>query len=520
MRESYMMNADLVFKNAEVITMDSRQPAARSAAVRDGRILAVGSPQDVDSTAGPATRTVDCAGGALIPGFIDAHCHIFSFLRKQLTLDLGVPHIRSIADIQAALRCQAERTPPGRWINGSDYSDFNLTEKRHPTRWELDAAAPHHPVIISHRSLHACVLNSRALDMAGIGIASPEPPGGLIQREVNTGEPDGVLFDMLGYLRYKVMPPLSEDELSAGITAANRQFLAAGLTSLQDATITNDFARWQLYRRFQEKGLLKPRVYLMTGADRLAGFRDHGLDFRAGSDTLRLGGLKIVLGEATGRLYPAQPDLDRLVLEIHRAGGQVAIHAVEPATIEAALTALEKAQAEYPRPPARHRLEHCAEAVPTLFERIRKLQPVISLQPPFLYYSGERYLSLVVPENVPYLYRIKSFLEAGLTVAAGSDNPVVPHQPLTGLQAAVLRTTDKGRVIAPYECISPHAALSLYTSHAARASFDEEIKGTITPGKLADLVLLDRNPLTVPPERISEIKVLKTYIGGRLVWEA
>ncbi len=515
-----MASAAFVFHRATVITMDPACPAARSLAVQDGRVLAVGDPGDVDPVLGPATRIIDCAGGTLIPGFIDAHCHIFSFLRQQLTLDLSGPSIRSITDIQAVVRRQAEVTPPGRWINGSGYSDFNLAEKRHPTRGELDAAAPDHPVIISHRSLHACVLNSRALELAGIGMATPEPPGGFIQRDIHTGEPDGVLFDMLGYIRYRVMPSLAEDELTAGITVANRQLLAAGLTSLQDATVTNDIARWQLYHRFQEKGLLLPRVYLMSGADRMPGFRDAGLDFRAGDDSLRMGGLKIVLGEATGRLFPAQPDLDQLVLDVHRRGGQVALHAVEPGTIEAALIALEKAQGQYPRPAARHRLEHCAEAVPGLFDRIRALNPVISLQPPFLYYSGERYRALVPHNNLPYLYRIRSFLDAGLTVAAGSDNPVVPHHPLTGIQAAVLRTTNMGHVIAPHECIPPYQALALYTSLAARASFDEDIKGSLTPGKLADFVLLDRNPLTVPPERISEIKVLRTYIGGRLAWEA
>jgi predicted amidohydrolase YtcJ len=515
-----MTDAGVVFKNADVITMDQNHPTARAVVVQDGRILAVGLPEDVDPVVGPATHFVDCAGGTLIPGLIDAHCHIFSFLRKQLTLDLGGPQIHSIADIQAAVRRQAEITPPGRWINGSGYSDFSLAEKRHPTRWELDAAASDYPVIISHHSLHACVLNSRALALAGIGTATPEPPGGSIQRDIHSGEPDGVLYDMLGYIRYRVMTPLSEDELTAGLTAANRQFLAAGLTSLQDATVTNDLARWQLYQRFQEKGLFQPRIYLMTGADRMSGFLTAGLDFRAGDDSLRLGGLKIVLGEATGRLFPSQPDLDRLVLDVHRNGGQVAIHAVEPSTIDAALIALEKAQTRFPRPAARHRLEHCAEAIPPLFERIRRLNPVISLQPPFLYYSGERYLSLVTPENIPYLYRIKSFLEAGLTVAAGSDNPVVPHHPMIGLQAAILRITDQGHIIAPHECISPLQALALYTTHAARASFDEDVKGSLTPGKLADLVLLDRSPLTVSPERIGEIKVLKTFIGGRLVWEA
>ena len=508
-----------VFKNANVITMDPARPRARFVAVAGDRVAYAGGEADLKQAIGPGTRVVDCGGKTLIPGFNDSHCHIFSFIRKQLTIDLSYPGVRSISDIKEAIRRKVQATPPGQWINGSDYSDFYLAEKHHPTRRDLDEVSPNNPVVISHRSLHGCVLNSLALKLAGIRMDTPEPPGASIHRDATTGEPDGILFDMLGYIRYKVMPPLSDSELEQGVKAADRAFISQGITSLQDATITNEVRRWHIYGRFKEKGLLKSRIYMMTGADQIAHFREAGLDFRAGDDSLRMGGLKIVLGEATGQLFPSQPDLNRYVLDAHRAGCQVAIHAVQPTTVEAALNALEYAIGQVPRPNHRHRIEHCAECAPSLFERVKKLGIVVSMQPPFLYYSGERYLAEIPAEEIRWLYRVKSFLDAGVVVAAGSDTPVVPNNPLAGIYSAVVRKSVAGKDLSPEERIPAEQALALYTSHAAYASFDENVKGSIAAGMLADLVLLSGDPTRVEPEAIIEIKVLKTVVGGEVVWE-
>jgi predicted amidohydrolase YtcJ len=516
--EVEMTAVKLVLKNANVITMEPTSPSASLVAVKDDRIIFVGTDGDLESLSGPGTKVIDCRGKALIPGFIDSHCHIFSFLRNQLTVDLSPSVVHSIEDIKAAIHRKAAVTPPGQWINGSDYTEFYLAEKRHPTRWDIDEVAPDHPVIMSHRSLHACVLNSKALELADITNESSEPPGGSIHRDPNTGEPDGLLFDMLGYIRYRVMPSLSDMELEKGAAAVNQHFLSMGITSLQDATVSNEVKRWQTYRRLQERGILKSRVYLMTGMEHLKEFRDAGIIFRSGDDSLRMGGLKIVLGEATGHLHPSQPDLNRYVLDAHREGCQVAIHAVQPATINAALNALEYAISQVPNQDHRHRLEHCAECSPYLFERVRKLGAVISMQPPFLYYSGERYLAEIPADDIRWLYRVKSFLEAGMVVAAGSDTPVVPNNPLVGLCTAVTRQAANGKVLAQEERVSPLQALALYTKNAAYAAFDEKVKGSITPGKLADLVLLSDDPMKVEPARIKEIKVEKTIIGGEVVW--
>jgi len=514
------MGVDLVLKNARVLTVDRQQPVAGTVAVDGERIFAVGDAEDAELFVTPDTKTIDCQGLTLVPGFNDAHCHIFSFVRNQLSIDLGAPDIRSIEDIKAAVQKRAAATPPGQWIVGANYSDFYLAEKRHPTRWDLDQVSPVNPVVLAHRSLHAGVLNSRALELAGIGMATEEPPGGRIERDLGTGEPNGIVFEMLGYIRYRIMPPLSEAELAEGIALANREYVSLGITSLQDATVTNEVKRWEIYRRYQADGRLKSRIYLMTGIEHLARFNEAGLGFRAGDDHLRRGGLKVVLGEATGRLYPSQADLDRYVLDCHLAGTPVAIHAVEPSTVAAALDAIERAQQTAPRPNVRHRLEHCAECPPELFERVKRLGVLVATQPPFLYYSGPRYLAQLPAETIGWLYRVRSFIEAGVTVAAGSDTPVVPNNPLVGIYAAVTRQAVDGRVLAPHERVTPAQAFALYTANAAYASYDENSKGSITPGKLADLVLLSEDPTRVPPERIKEIKVAMTMIGGEVVFQA
>ncbi|MEE8419797.1 MAG: amidohydrolase family protein, partial [Dehalococcoidales bacterium] len=271
-----MPDADLILKNARVITADPARPAGEMVAVRGDRISLVTDNGGVESVRGRKTRIIDCQGRTVAPGFNDAHCHIFSFLRKQLSLDLSPLAVKSVEDIKAAISRKVENTPPGEWITGSDYNEFYLAEKRHPNRWDIDQAAPDHPVVISHSSLHGCVLNSRALSLAGITGETEEPPGGRIDRDTENGEPSGLLFEMLGFIRSKVMPPLSEAELDSGIWLADKHYLSQGITSLQDATVTNDINRWRQFNRFKETGRLKSRLSVMSGMDSLEQFREAG----------------------------------------------------------------------------------------------------------------------------------------------------------------------------------------------------------------------------------------------------
>ncbi|HEY90693.1 MAG TPA: amidohydrolase [Dehalococcoidia bacterium] len=515
-----MPAADLVLKNAEVITMDPEYPFANLVAVRDGRVRLVGDADRLNDVTGAGTNVIDCGGKTVLPGFTDAHCHVFSFIRKLLSLDLSPPAVTSITDIKAIIARKVKETPSGHWIQGTDYSDFHLEEKCHPTRWDLDEVAPDYPVVLSHRSLHACVLNSRALDLAGITRETPEPPGAMIERDITSGEPNGVLYEMLGHIREKVMPSWTDEELERGMILAGREYLSKGITSLQDATVVNDFRRWQKFRRFIDTGILKSRIYMMVGAEGVAQFREAGLGFGDGDDRLRLGAVKIVPSNIAGQMHPPQAELEQMVLDAQRDGFQVAVHAVRDSTVEAVIRAYERARNESPQTEMRHRIEHCAECPPHLLERLAGSGVVIASQPPFIYFSGDRYRAMVPQEQQQWLYRFRSFFDNGVVMAASSDSPIVPNNPLMGIYGAVTRQTDSGQHLLPHEAVSVHQALIAYTSNAAYASFEEDIKGTITAGKLADMVVLSDNPYTVAPEALKEVRVEMTISGGEVVWEA
>ncbi|MBA7588591.1 hypothetical protein ES708_30654 [subsurface metagenome] len=287
--------------------------------------------------------------------------------------------------------------------------------------------------------------------MAGITREAPAPPGAVIDRELDSGEPSGLLFEMVSYIQGQVLPPLSDDELAAGIALANRRYLSMGITSLQEASAGNDYARWQTLKRFKRNGELASRVSMMFGFDALPRFQERGLAFGSGDEQLRLGGVKILVNETTGDLQPPQKELNRQALDSHRAGFQLAIHCIEPGTVAAAIAALEYVDSQLSIVGRRHRLEHCSECPPELLERLSKLKAMVVTQPPFIYYSGERYLATVPPERRRWLYRIKSFLDSGLVVAGSSDAPVVPDNPLLGIYAAVTRRAESGQELLPEE---------------------------------------------------------------------
>ena len=515
-----MPSFDIILKNANVITMDAGQPSAELVAIKGDKIALVAGNDALDAVSGAKTRVIDCAGRTVVPGFNDAHLHFFSLVRKLLSIDLSPPAVRSITDIKDAIRRKAARKPPGTWLSGTDYNEFYLAEKRCPTRWDIDEAAHDHPVIISHRSLHACVLNSRALSLAGISNGTPEPPGARIERDLSTGEPNGILLEMLGYIREKVLPPFSEPEFEDGVSLLNRQFLSHGITSFQEATYKNDLNRWQTIRNLKETGRLRSRATLMTGPGTRRHFQEAGMTTGSGDNQLRLGAVKILLGESSGRLEPPQEEVNGIALDCHRAGFQLAFHAVAQSHVEGAVRAVEYVNRHAKAGGRRHRIEHCGECPPGLLQRLKKLGCIIVTQPPNIYYNGERYLATVAQSQLPWLYRIRSPLESGVVVAGSSDTPVVPGNPLVGICAAVTRKAESGQVLLPEEAVSPHQALELYTINAAYTSFEEDIKGSITPGKLADMVVLSNDPSKVPPENIKDIKVEMTIIGGEVVYES
>ena len=512
-------SADLILFNAHILTMEYTNPRAGFVATAGERIIGVGDADNWSAFQGNRSRIIDCGGRTVIPGFNDAHIHVFALVSSLLSLDCGPSSVRSIADIQRLVGARANEIPCERWIKGSEYNEFYLAENRHPDRWDLDQAAPNHPIKLAHRTRRACVLNSLALSLANITKETPDPPGGIIERDYETGEPTGLIFGMNTYLSEHVIPPRSVEELEEGTRQANHILLAAGITSFQEATAHNGLSQWHHLQKIKEAGTLCSRVTMMSGFDAFTQFIERGMGPGFGDENLHLGMVKIIIDETRGMMDPPQELLNEMVLAVQRAGFQAAIHAIEVTTVEAAVTAIEYALHRVSEGDYRHRIEHCSECPPELLRRMREAGITIVTQPAFLYHGGERYLSQVAPEKLPWLYRLGAFQRNGITVAASSDGPVTPINPLESIYAAVTRRAKNGHTLLPEERISPWEALWMHTMGGAYASFKDDVKGSIATGKLADLVVLDNDPTEVMSREIKDITVEKTIIGGEIVWE-
>jgi predicted amidohydrolase YtcJ len=511
-------SADLILENANLVTLGKTLPRAQALAINGDLIIKIGSNQDIKSLKKDDTRVIDCEGKTLIPGFNDAHCHIDSLLKKLFSLDLSPQCVTSIADIQKSIQSKAVFLKPGTWISGSGYNEFYLKEKRHPTRFDLDEASPDNPVIIFHRSSHACVLNSLALRLIGISSETEEPAGGIIERDLESGEPNGALYEMSVYLRDRLKIPLTCSELEWATAQVNEIFLSNGITSIGDASANNGFSQLRHYQKIKEAGTLKSRIYLMIGLEELPEFIKAGFKTGYGDKHLRLGSLKIILSKAKGVLQPNQTELNSIVLQASQSGFQLAIHAVESTEVEAAAIALENNSRSLPNKYARHRVEHCSECPPNLIKRLQKLGVIVVSQPAFLYYSGDRYLAQVPSKARQWLYPFKGISDSGIKLAASSDSPIISNNPLIGIYSAITRKTESGQQVLNTESIEPEQALEMYTLNGAYASFEEKIKGSLSPGKLADIVMLSADPLKTHPDGIKDIRVEKTIISGEVVW--
>lgn len=509
--------ANLILFNANVITLNRNYPRVQLVAIRNDKVLSVSGNKTIKELRGTRTEVINCHGQTVLPGFNDAHCHLFAFAKSLLTPNLNRATVHSISDIQDEIRKLAQNLPKGNWIRAEGYNEFHLAEKRHPIRWDLDEATTTHPVKLTHRSGRAHVLNSLALALVGITKETPEPPGGMIERDLETGEPNGLLYGMSDYLA-KVVPPLNYSELEQGIKLANENLLSLGITSIQDASPHNDVRRWQMFQQWKARGHLKPRISMMLGVEAFSQYQEQGFLPKTGDSQLRLSAVKIMLDETRGQLNPPQAELNQKVSEIHQSGFQVALHAIEETIVEAACSALEYALQKFPRVDHRHRVEHCSVCTPAMAKRLASLEAVVVTQPAFIYYSGDRYLKTVPDEQLKHLYPVASLIKAGLKVAAGSDCPVIPPNPLSGVYGAVFRTTEKGQSLLPQERISPLEALWMYTEGAAYAGFEEVIKGSIVPGKLADLVVLSGDPTEMAPEEMKGSEVKMTIVGGEIAW--
>ena len=510
---------NLILINANLITLDPICPHGTWVVIKNGKIVTTGKGEAWKNYKDNHSRIIDCRWKTVIPGLIDAHLHLVSYAKRFVTADISPDKkINSISDIQAIIKSFSLNRPAGQWIFGSGYNEFYLTEKRHPNRWDLDKTTPDHPVRLTHRSGHVHVLNSLALKLVGINRETGDPVNGIIERDLKTGDPTGLLYELGDFLSDRI-PPLSPAELEIGLQKANQQLISFGITSLQDASSRKNTERWEHVKSWKESGQLHPRVNLMVGISTFQKKKDNYALNGLSQNQLRLGAVKIILDDTTGRLHPPQPELNAMVLEVHQAGRQVAIHAIEENAVKAACEAIQYALEKLPAKDHRHRIEHCSVCPPDLARIIASLGITVVTQPAFIYFQGERYLATVAEEHLKHLYPIRTLLDHGINVAASSDCPIVPPDPLVGLNAAIHRVSAAGDTVGGWQRIQPGTALRMYTLNAARAAFEDTIKGTITPGKLADLVILNADPSRFTEDEFKTLRVDMTIIGGEVVWE-
>ena len=508
---------DLALVNAQMITMDGPLSGLGWITINDGRITGIGRGELPTQIARTVKNYINCEGNTLIPGFHDAHCHVLSGSTSLLAVDCSPSNVSSISGIQNLLIERKSKSGSNNWIRAFGYNEFYLDEKRHPNRWDLDQAVPDRPVKLLHRSGHATVLNSTALNLVNINRNTPDPVYGVIDRHPETGDPTGLLLEMGRYLD-SVIPVHPRDELEDALTLFNQRSLSLGITSLQDATASNGIEQWRLFSDLSDLGRITPSLTLMPGLENLSGFLDQGLSFGYQSGNLRVGAAKLIINLTTGDMQPTPKQLLELIKYANQTGFQVAIHAVESESVRAAITAIQQAGTECISNTRRHRIEHCSECPTDLMYEIVKSGISVVTQPGIIYYHGQRYLAETEVTRIPWLYRIGSLHESKATIAAGSDCPVIEPNPLIGIYAAVSRLANSGDVVLPSEAISPHSALKMYTLGSATVNFQENEKGSITVGKIADLALLDDNPILSKTEHIPNIKVMMTIVRGEVAW--
>lgn len=529
--------ADLVVRGAIVHTVDDARPRAAALAVTAGRFVAVGSDAEMAAHIGPGTRVLELPGRTIVPGFNDAHLHprpLFPEDAPWATIDASPAKVKTIDELVAALRRKAATTPRGQWISGSGYHETKLG--RHPTRADLDAASTEHPISISHTSGHQSVANSLALSLAGITRETADPAGGHIVKDEN-GEPTGRLQESAqGRLSGARTPREARAPASAtleGYRIRLAAYAARGITSIGIAGGTPGSAD-QLAEALGDKPTL--RVFQM--------FREADIDEAvrrmkanpAEGGTMRYGAIKLFHGNSLSGLtcwlhepYTDRPDyfgvpparsqeqLDQLVLRVHRAGLQACIHSNGDREIEMVLTAIERAQKAFPRPDARHRIEHCSVVNPAIIARI-KAAGVIPVLHSYLWEHGDKHETYGAA-RWERMHAARALLDAGVRVASHSDSPVSAAEPLLRIQNLITRRSAEGRVYGASQRITPAEALRIWTLGGAVATFEEHVKGSIAAGKLADFVVLAADPLTVPPDTIKDIAIELTVLGGQIVYD-
>jgi predicted amidohydrolase YtcJ len=527
--------ADLVIRHANVLTMNAQRPRATAFAVRAGKFIAVGSEGDVQPLIGKSTEVLDLGSKTVLPGFIDAHVHprpIFPADSRWYIVDVGPGAVKNMDELIAALKRKAAITPAGAWVTGFGYHETKLG--RHPTRRDLDLASTSHPILIRHASGHLSACNSLALERAGVTAQTKDPPGGQFDRDAD-GEPTGLLKERAAAV-VRQANPLSEDPPESELLAAYRtclqRFLRRGLTSVHvagtDPRTADRLAKAQA-------GNEPVRLYVMLREDRLdeAGRRKRLQ--KPDEAQVRFGAIKLFHGNSlTGQtcwLYkpyahrkdyfgipPARPQtaLNETIRAIHEAGLQACVHTNGDREIDMVLNAFAAALARSPRPNHRHRLEHCSVVNAAILERIKRLGLVV-VPHSYVYEHGDK-MENYGADRWDWMLPNRSLLDLGVPVAGHSDYPVSAADPLLRIQDMVMRRSAEGKVYGPKQRTTVEQALRVWTLGGAYASFEEDVKGSIERGKLADFVILAADPTRVEADRIKDIAVERTAIGGKVVF--
>lgn len=526
-----------LWTNARIVTMDDRSPGAGAILTSHERITAVGDFDSVRSAAPPGTEAVDLGGAVLFPGFIEAHNHMLAFGLTLAAIDARPTQLGSIEEIVTAIRTQAESTVAGEWIVARGYDDNQLVEKRHPSRHELDTGSDRHPVFLVNGSGHLGVANSEALRRAGITSTTQNPQGGEVVRDEH-GESTGLLLETAQRLVSGVMPEPTVDDLVRALQACHDHYVAAGITSSHTAGV-NSMDEVSAHQRWTAEATNPLRTTMMIGQSMFAMFRDTGIRSGFGDDRLRVGPLKLFSdGSLIGRTAAVsepfledpsannfgmemmpQEDLDAIVLDGHRHGYQVAIHAIGDRAIAMCLDAFERAQKAFPRDDARHRIEHCGILRPDLIKRLGNERVIPVSQPVFIREYGDGFIRHLGRERTALTYPFRSLLDAGIPLVFSSDSPVSAYEPLKSIQASIEERTGSHAEYAPTEAISADEAIRSYTVHGAHAGFADARIGSIRPGMLADFTILAHHPADVAPAEIDQIPVVGTVIGGEFVFQ-
>jgi predicted amidohydrolase YtcJ len=529
--------ADLIITNAKVWTVDKAHPTAQAVAILGDRIVAVGSNADVDVLRGHDTKVIDAGGKLLLPGFNDAHVHFVSGGLQLESVQLN--DATSKQEFVRRIAAQAKKTPKGEWIQGGDWDETKWSPLSLPTKELIDPVTPDNPVFVSRYDGHSALANSTALHLAGITSQTPDPPGGAIVRDAE-GNPTGDLKDAATDIVFKVIPPLSHEQRLRAVRRALEYAASLGVTSVQN--MDPDYADIAAYAELLENGELTTRIYAAPLIDQVDDQVKIGIRHAFGGPFLRIGAVKAFadgsLGSRTAYFFEPFSDepgnhgllgegmqplslmRDRM-MKADAAGLQMCTHAIGDQAISIILDLYADVVKAHGQMDRRLRIEHAQHMAAKDFDRFAQLKVIASVQPYHAIDDGRWAEGYIGHDRASRTYAFRTFLNHGVHLAFGTDWDVAPLNPLSTIYAAVTRATLDGKNPngwVPEQKLTVAEAVEAYTMGSAYAEFQENVKGSITPGKLADMVILSDDIFSIDPARIRDVKVVKTVIGGKIVW--